>query len=189
MQHLVKAFLQRDSRPVYPALEPYVSYYDIHTHSQSQYLLPFQMMGYCLFFFVGLGFYFAIFLDDPSLTMVVAWLFFIFAPFYLPGLYHYSQYLARDQHTSVEVDCKNRWMRYQNSQKGENLLFHADQVLQCRVYLSVLFPYQIDYLSLSLEGGKKIHLSGLIVEPKEIIEDLSLPFEVERKLFNSVPKD
>lgn len=170
------------------ALEPYVSYFDVQSRDQNSFLFPFQVMGYCLGFFLLVGFYFTLFKDDPSISAIVVWMFCIFGPFYVPGVYHYRRCLNHDWDTQLEIDSRNRWLRYTNHRKGENFLFHADQVEKCQVSISILFPYRIDHLTLVLQGGKKIHVSGLVASPREVIDHLDLKYEVERRLFNSVPK-
>jgi hypothetical protein len=161
-----------------------VSYFDIHSKEQGPFIFPFQMMGYFMCFFVLLDLYFILFQDDTSVSSIVVWIFCIFSPFYLPGLYHYACYRDLEQDTRLEVDSRHQMIKYSNEQQGENLLFHTSQVEHCQVSLSILFPYRIDYLTLRLKGGKTIYVSGLIASPEEILTELDLSYEVERRWFN-----
>jgi len=171
------------------ALEPYVAYFDARTQDQDTFIFPFQMMGYCMLFFLCMGFYFAFSESDSNISVVIVWLMSIFAPFYIPGIYHYAQYFARDRHTQLELDTRHEWIKYTNIKRGENLLFHVDQIEACQVNCSILFPYRIDYMTIIIQGGKKIHVSSLVVEPHEIISHLGLSYQMRRRWFNSAPQD
>ncbi len=168
-------------------LEPHVSYFNINSSDRKSFIFPFQVMGYMLGFFILMGLYFAVFKDDPSVGGIVTWICCIFAPFYLPGVYHYRRSFLQDRSTEIEVDSRNRMLRYINREKGQDLLFHAEQVQRCDIYVSAMLPYLTEYLCIELAGGRKIVLSGLIATPRELAEELELDCNIHRRYFNPVP--
>lgn len=169
--------------------EPFVDHFSFRQDKQSQFVFPFEMMTYCMLFFLLLGFFFTLYREDPGVSAIVIWLYCVFAPFYIPGLYHYYQYLARDRHTEVELDSRQQLIQYSNPTRQENILFHASQIEHCAVHCSILFPYRIDRLCLTLRGGRQLHISGLVVSPHEFLARFDLPHRVEHRLFNAAPRD
>jgi len=166
-----------------------VEHFTFQKEKQSQFTFPFEMMTYFMLFFLGLGLFFALFKEDTSVGHIVIWVHCIFAPFYLPGLYHYHQYLSRDQHTEVELDSRHGLIKFCNPTRQENMLFHISQIESCQVHCSILFPYRLDRLTLSLVGGQQLHISSLVVNPAEVLSRFELSYQVERRLFNSAPND
>ena len=169
-------------------IEPHVQYFDIESSEKKQFILPFQLITWFLFIFIIIGFATWLIWNDNSATMVVLGLQCAFAPFYLPGLYLYSKSLKRETDTEVELDKKNGYIMYTNEKTGKNLLFHESQVEHCEVNLSLLLPYRVDYLSMRLKGGKTVSISSLIVEPKEILNNFSFPYQIQKRWINPLPR-
>lgn len=176
-------------RTSHPSTESYVEHFTFQKEKQSHFIFPFEMMTYFMLFFLALGLFFTLYHDNQSVGHIVIWMYCVFAPFYVPGLYHYYQYLSRDRHSEVELDSRHGLIKFANSTRQENILFHVSQIETCQVHYSILFPYRIDRLTLSLSGGRQLHISGLVVPPSEILSRFDLPYQVERRLFNSAPKD
>ncbi len=169
--------------------ETHVEHFTFQKEKQSHFIFPFEMMTYFMLLFLALGLFFALYHDDQSVGHIAIWIHCVFAPFYLPGLYHYYQYLSRDQHSEIELDSRHGLIKFTNASRQENLLFHVSQIQSCRVHYSILFPYRIDRLTLHLSGGRQLHISGLVVPPLELLSRFDLPYQIERRLFNAAPKD
>lgn len=170
------------------AVEPYVHSYSLALTDQSRFTLPFQLMSYLLLSLIVFGFYGWLVNENNQIISVVIWLHAIFAPFYIPGVYHYYRFLRHEESKEVEIDERNKYIQYHNSRTGEKFLFHASQIVKCRYYRTILFPYNIDYVQLILKGGKEVYLSSLVVDPRELLADLDVRYSVEQKLFNSMPR-
>ena len=168
-------------------IEPHVKVFDIDSTEKKYFVFPFQLITAFLFAFIIIGFVCWFAWEDNSATFIVVALQLAFAPFYLPGLYLYNRYLKRENHTEVELDKKNRLIKYSNSQDGRNLLFHESQIEKCEISLSIFVPYRLDYIHLHLKGGRVIVISSLIVEPKEILKHFSFPYQIRKRWVNPFP--
>ncbi|MEM7373569.1 MAG: hypothetical protein AAF587_33400 [Bacteroidota bacterium] len=181
------AFPTQNSHQPVELLEPHVELFDIHSKEKGPFIFPFQLITYCLIAMVALGFVAFLIMDDTSIVQVIFWIQLILAPFYLPGLYYYSRYFMQERFTQVELDFKSQLIKYSHSKTEINLLFQADQVESCVLYMSLLFPYKVNYLSLQLKDGPRVHISSLVVEPSLILHHFSLDYEVRKRLVNAIP--
>lgn len=167
-------------------IEPHVEYFVPDKRAQSRFTLPFYLITAALTVAIFLAFYFWLSTGEKFMIEVCVWMHLIFAPFYLPGLYYYSCYFEKDKDTEVEVDKKNELIKY--SSKDVNLLFHKSQVETCEINLSLLFPYKLDYISLKLVGGPKIHISNLVIDSKMMVRWFKVKPSINRRYFNRMPK-
>ena len=169
-------------------LEPHVESFDIHSNGKRRFIFPFQVITYVFIGLVAVGFLTFMVFDDTSVAQLILWIQIFLAPFYFPGLYFYTRYFKKERHTRIELDHKSQLIKYTHDKKKVNILFHADQVEECVVNLSLLFPYRVDFLSLKLQGGPKIYISSLVVEPAEILTRFAIPYDVRRRAINVLPR-
>ncbi|RMG28311.1 MAG: hypothetical protein D6730_05750 [Bacteroidetes bacterium] len=167
-------------------LEPHVECFRMDSQSQGRFTLPFYLMTAILGVLVLLAFFFWLVYEDKTMVRVCFWMQLLMAPFYIPGLYYYSMYYEQDKDTELELDKKNELVKYTG--KRHNLLFHKNQVEKVEVHLSMAFPYQLDYLSLHLKGGRQIHISSLVIDPKTMIRWFGRKPTVSRRWFNALPR-
>jgi hypothetical protein len=168
-------------------LEPHVDQYDIHSTSKSGFTFPFQVISYCLISLVILGLIGWLFTEDFITIKLVLLIQLFFAPFYLPGLYYYFSFLKREKQVELELDSRNQLIKYFQGEKGLHVLFHLDQIEQCVLNVSLIFPYKIDYLSLQLKGGPQIYISSLLIDPAEILSRFAIEYTIEKRMFNPLP--
>lgn len=166
-------------------LEPHVTYFETDETNQSRFTLPFHLMTATLGIMLCLAFYFWLTVEDYMMIRVCIWMQLIFAPMYVPGLYFYAMYYERDRYTELEVDSKNELIKYRGQE--QHLLFHKSQVERCEIHLSMLFPYQLDYLTLHLKGGQQVHVSSLVIDPKWMVRWFESQPTVTRAWFNVMP--
>jgi hypothetical protein len=87
----------------------------------------------------------------------------------------------------VELDHRHQLVLYANDIHKKRLLFHLDQVEDCVLNMSMMLPFRLSYLTLSLKGGIQVHISSLVIDPSEIISLLSRPHRVERHWLSFIP--
>lgn len=167
--------------------EPDVSYFDIEAHDRAELVFPFQLMAFILLAFVGLGLFNFLTGGEGNFTLIVFWLYCIFSPFYVPGIYHFWNYFKREREKSLEVDLKHHYLTYEDKHLGKKLHFDAASIQSSVIYHTQMFPYGIDYIKLNLNGGEEIFISSLLISPWELTENFNLDFSVKKRVFNSLP--
>ncbi len=174
-------------RKIIEKIEPHVEYFMLDASTQGRFTLPFHLITATLAILLILASYFWLTTGDRMMIEVCILMQLIFAPFYIPGLYYYSLYYEKDKHTQVEVDKKNELIKY--SSKGTNLLFHKSQVEKCEIHFSLIFPYQLEYVSLYLKGDRKINISNLVIDPKVMARWFDTKPLVYHRYVNPLPKN
>jgi len=168
-------------------IEPHVRYYDIGRHERGELVFPFQLMAFTLLGFVAIGLFDVLFRGDSQMVLVVFWLYCIFSPFYFPGVYHFYHYFKRERQKTIELDFKHQLITYEDRHKGSKLHFSVSSISSCVIYHSQMFPYGIDYLKITLDNGTHIIISSLLISPWRFLEELEVDYEVEKRVFNSLP--
>ncbi|MEM7656677.1 MAG: hypothetical protein AAF399_11150 [Bacteroidota bacterium] len=169
-------------------LEPHVEFFDLHSTRKGPFVLPFQVIFYCMIGLVALGFVGWIWLQDQTVVQLVVLIQLFFAPFFIPGLVYYFRFLKRERGVELELDSYHDWIKYYHEPSGTHLLFQSEQVESCTLHLSLIFPYKVDFLSLQLVGGPCVHISSLIISPEEMLERFPIPYEIQKRMFNPIPK-
>ena len=167
-------------------LEPHVDSFTFLANDKTRFIFPFQVITIFLAFFSVLALYLWISMDNLSIIRMVVWTQCMFLPFYIPGLYYYYAYAEKEKNTVVELDRKHELIQYTNEEV--NLLFHKNQVLYGEIFVSVVLPYEVDFLVLHLRGGGKVIISSLVIEPRKIARLMNIPCTIKRKFFNTIPQ-
>lgn len=165
--------------------EPHVSAFSLNQQAINRFAVPFQMLTYGLTSMMLAAVAWWMFHDSTFLIHVTVWTFMLITPFYLSGIVYYLRFYSREQATHLEIDHKNQLIQYKN--RGDNVLFRFDQVKGCHITISTFLPYRLEYTSLQLAGGLHIHISNLVVDPVEIVSQFEVPYQVHRRMFNSLP--
>ncbi|MEZ4826516.1 MAG: hypothetical protein R3C61_09510 [Bacteroidia bacterium] len=168
-------------------IEPHVSYYDIFSSDKRNAIMPFQIATIVISGLIAMGFVSWIFQDSNPVTSFFIASVFVLAIVYIPYVYAYLRFFTREEQTMVEIDNKYGYIKYTNGRTNQNLLFHSSQITACRFNRSLLFPLKIDFLTLDLKGGRRIHVSSLVVNPRDMIRDLSIPYELRSRVINFMP--
>ena len=168
-------------------LEPHICRYDFNSTEKALFIWPFQLISYAsiIMIVVGLGVW--LYGGEQTICQALALIQLFFAPFYFPGVIMYRKYFKKEQSVTLDIDTKDGFIQYQHLGRRENILFHPQQIERLEMHASMMLPYRLDYLSIHLKGGKKVHISGLIAEPEEIIRHIRRPFMVKKHLFNPFP--
>ena len=167
--------------------EPHVEFFDILSSDKQRVNLPFQVTTSMMIFLLAVGFCSWIVWEENIITYVCIGLFALFIPFYLPYMVYYLRYFSREEHTEVEIDSKHGFIKYTNRKNGRNLLFHKDQIIASHINHSLLFPFRIDYIDFELMGGERVIVSSLVIDPRIVVRDLTIPYYVVNKIFNWFP--
>ena len=166
-------------------IEPHVTTLGMRTHVVERFAVPFEWVTYCLSTMILSALLCWMWLGSTLLIEGALWTLALIAPFYFTGLLYYLRYYSREQDTRLEIDHKHQLIQYKS--RHRNLLFHFDQVTHCAVTVSTFLPYRLEYTSLRLCGDIDIHISNLIVDPEDMVAMFEVPYEVRRRLFNSMP--
>ncbi|MEO0895622.1 MAG: hypothetical protein AAFY71_04460 [Bacteroidota bacterium] len=168
-------------------LEPHVSYYDINSQSRSELAFPLHLMAGTLLFFVAIALVNLIFYGNDSFNLVIFWLYCIFSPFYFPGIYHLYQYAKREENKRLEIDHKHHLITYEDKEAERNLHFSLDSIEKCTIYHTQMLPYGIDYMEIELKGGQRVFCSTLLIDPWEMVDELGIPYQIKKRVFNALP--
>ena len=175
---------KNNALPKSQSIEPHVEYYDIHRAEQSPFLKPIQAL-----FYIALGstfFSLVWWVVAEEMNEYIRWSMWIsgvLCMICLPAWYGFSRSFLHDKKTLLEVDNKYGLIKYTNPERKLNLLFHKSQVEKCEIFKSFLFPFHVQYLVLNLSGGIKLQISSLVIDPREIAVEFTLPYTISRKLF------
>ena len=167
-------------------LEPHVEIFRVDESRQQKFTLPFQLMVGSMAVMLVMAFYFWFAYQDRTSVQIICYMQLLFAPFYIPGIYFYAKYYAKDTKSRLEIDSNNKLIQLESP--SESLLFHADQVESCEIHMSLILPYQLHYTKLRLEGGKELNISNLLIEPGKLMKYLSIHPEVHQHAINVMPK-
>ncbi|MDX2249424.1 MAG: hypothetical protein SF052_21755 [Bacteroidia bacterium] len=168
-------------------IEPHVTYYDILRTDKRTAILPFQVATIVISGLIAMGFVSWLFQQENPVTYFFIGIVFLLAILYLPYVFFYLSFFSKEEQTRVEIDTKHGYIKYTNPRISQNLLFHRSQITFCQLNRSLLFPFKIDFITLDLKGGRRIHISSLVVDPRDMIRDLSLPYELRSRVFNFMP--
>jgi len=168
-------------------LEPYVEYIDFNSLNKNEFTFPIHLIAATLICLMMLAIFNIFVYDNGNTNQIVLGLFMAFSPFYFPAVYHYERFLSKEKHKSLEIDYKYRLMTYRDTQSGLHLHFSLDSIKSCTIHHTLLFPYGIDYASLTLDGGEEIICSSLLVCPWKLTEALDIPHVVKKKMINRYP--
>lgn len=167
-------------------LEPHVDSFTFLTNDKSRFIFPFQVITVFLTFFTILALYLWVSMGNIAIIRMVVWTQCMFLPFYIPGLFYYYTCAEKEKNTVLELDRKHDLIQYTNEEL--NLLFHKNQVLYGEIYISVVLPYEVDFLVLHLRGGEKVVISSLVIEPRKIARLMNIPCTIKRNFFNKIPQ-
>lgn len=175
---------KNNSLPKSQHIEPHVEYHDVHTAQQSRFLFPLQVVFYVMLVinFCSLSFFF-VSNDQYIVITILMWVSGVFCMLCLPIWFGFSRSLQHDKGTLLEVDNKYGLIKYTNPERNLNLLFHKSQVEKCEIRKSLISPFHVEYLILNLSGGIKLKISSLVINPKEMAREFTLPYTVSRGMF------
>lgn len=165
-------------------LEPYVDLFAFRRDQQGDFLFPFQLMAYCPLGFITLSIGGYFYSGSDHLSTAAIFMVMILAPFYVSGIYYSLCCVGTYEPVRVEVDTKHRYVQYIDERRQLNPLFSAEDVIQCTLWRSQLFPHRIDNLELQLVNGQQLYISSLIVEPRDLLARLDLTAEEQVRLLN-----
>ncbi|MEZ4776039.1 MAG: hypothetical protein R3D00_22880 [Bacteroidia bacterium] len=168
-------------------IEPHVSLYDILHTDKRNVTMPFQIATIIISGLIAMGFVSWSFQQANPVTYFFIAMVFVLAVLYIPYVFFYLNFFSKEEQTQVEIDNKYGYIKYTNPRISQNILFHREQITACQYNRSLLFPLKIDFLTLDLKGGGRIHVSSLVVDPRELIRDLALPYELKSRFFNFMP--
>ncbi|WNJ17646.1 hypothetical protein [Pontibacter sp. G13] len=172
----------------HPALEPYVSRYDI-SHSQKRpFILPFQIIAGIMVVMAIVAYYLWLVENNSDMAWNIMWVQLALLPLYIPGLYYYAKFFEHDKKTVIEIDHKNGYIQYTNPKLKIHILFHTSQIEDCEVFVSQILPYKINFLRFQLIDGPNLCISSLVAPHEAIVDTFSVPHRVHKRLINPVPQ-
>ncbi len=167
-------------------LEPHVELFKFEPKHASQFLHTIHFLHSFMGFTIMLTIICWFLLGNQFILNWGLWLSVFIVPIYLLVVTLYFQFVFRERNTTLEIDRKNNLIQFK--WKRHNILFQRDQVNECEIVANLLLPYQMDYVKITLSGGSIIYVSSLVIDARDLVRYINIPFLVKENWIGFPPK-
>lgn len=181
--HILSTPTQNLNSPSY--LEPYVRLYNMDVSKNARHFFPIQMSNILFILLLGTAYFHFLFYDNLDVARAVVWLLFFFFPIYFPLIYSLTSFIKGEEDSQLEIDYRHRLITH--TQEDKKILFAASQISKCTRVKSIMFPYELDYLQLEIEGGHIVRFSDLIIDIDEFTNLFALSPAIKYKWISCFP--